>query len=268
MEEGFEVGGAGGEGFPDEVAGGGVLFELVGEDAGEGLDGDDAEGVEVAGDAGVAGELFGGGVAVGADGDRLLGFVVGEEAGGVELFDGSEVDEDEGSVGAADDVVGFDVAVDDLAIVDEGEGGEEVVEDFDDLGFGATFIDGEFLVEGVAFDEFFDEVEVGAVFEVGEELGDAIVATEDFEDFGFGLEETTSDVEELAVAGVGAEAFDDADGVAGALEVVGDVGDAEASGGEDFLDAVAVGEEAVYLDGGVFEVGGVGEVGLLGEGHA
>ncbi|SII95339.1 Uncharacterised protein [Mycobacteroides abscessus subsp. abscessus] len=140
----------------------------VGLGAGEHLVEHDADRVEVrAGIRPCPGDEFGGDVADGAD-ERLRRRRRGDRAGE------PEVGELDLTVGAEEDVVGFEVAVDDAGRVDGLEGGEDRVEDDDRLprGEGAAVL--ELAPQGhrgqVLHDEV-DDVAVAGLVVDGDEVG-------------------------------------------------------------------------------------------------
>lgn len=92
--------------------------------AGEGFAGDEGEAVEISGGGVATEEAFGGEIEESA----LEGAGLGELAGGTEEGSGAEIDED-CLAGGEEDVGGFEVAVDNAALVGGGERGGELIEE-------------------------------------------------------------------------------------------------------------------------------------------
>ena len=153
--------------------------------SGEGFVEGGAEAVDVAGGSDVvvlAAGLFGGEIRPGPDHGAALGEV---GVSGVEACQ-AEVDDAGGAVGVEEDVVGFEVAVEDAALVGvlDAEGGLR------DQSGGVEGREGaaaEALGEGAAFDQLGGEVGVAALEAGVEEAGDVGVV-EAAGDVGFALE--------------------------------------------------------------------------------
>ncbi len=221
-----------------------TLVDFVVEAGGIGLAGEEAEGgdgeaVEVtAGGEELAFALFGGAEdGVGADRFETGGC----SSGGDGALGAAEVDEDEGAGWGLDDVVGGEVAVDELGClaVDVGEDGEDGLEELDGLGLaeGAAV---EVVAVALAFDPGLDE---DAVFE-----GEAVGAVGEFE-----VAVVGGDLGVVEAVEEGGFAFD---GFFGSLEVLGG---RLAAAGEDFEEDGAVsfevfGAEVVAVGGFVDDV--------------
>lgn len=135
-----------------------------GEFAGEEFVEDDAEGVDVGTvvDGTAAGDLFGSHVVGGAHGLACAGERAGGGAAGLRLFETEELGESEvgdfyPSAIIEQDILGFDVAMDDPFVVGELEGVADLADDFECLlRVGRAICD--HLPEGWAFDVLHEEV--------------------------------------------------------------------------------------------------------------
>lgn len=216
-----------------------ALVDFVVEAGGIGLTGEEAKGGDgeavkvAAGSEGFAFALFGGAEnGVGADRfeDR------GGGGGGDRALGATEVDQDRGAVWGLEDVVGVEVAVDELGRlgVEVGEDGEERLKKLDGLGF-AKGAASEVVAVALAFDPGLDENAVFAGETVGA-VGELEVAV------------VGSDLGVVEAVEEGGFAFD---GFFGGLEVLGG---GLAAAGEDFEEDGAVGFEVFGAE--VVTVGG------------
>ncbi len=214
-----ERGWGGGDGFEDLGDG----WSGEGGVAGEHLEHETAEGEDVGGGGeGAAEDLFWGGVEGGAFEAASLA------AGFIEREGQAEVEDPGAEVGADDDVVGFEVAVDEVVGVGGGEAAGDLPEEarlLDRFELGGEAVDGE------ALDPFHDDGGRVGVIEDGVDGHDGGVTE------GGGL---AGLVEEPASEGfvvAGAQHLDRDAAVE--FKVVGGVDDAEAAGSESAIDAVA-----------------------------
>jgi hypothetical protein len=153
-----------------------VVARVVGAGAVEGLPGGDAEGELIGGGVDVVAEALLGGHVAGGAGAREGAALVGDAGSVVEVAGGGAGDAEVDDAGAArvdEDVVRFEVAMDDAGAVGCGEATTGSEQDVGDLA-GAARGAGEPEVEGVAVDELHGEehlVAVGADVEDRDDVG-------------------------------------------------------------------------------------------------
>ena len=144
-----------------------------------------------------------------------------------DLFDCTKINQHDAAIaGAANEIRGFNVAVDDAMVVDKGQNSQQIAQKRDHLGLGPGGT--QLLRQGMALDKLLGQVKFLIFFEVGQQPRNLRVRPQLVEGLGLGVKQPPRHLHLVNRGDLGLELLDHTQGMPRQVQVLGAKGLAEA----------------------------------------